>query len=204
MNRPELLCDVSRETEDLLSEYVVLLKRWNKRINLVSRNTIKDVWTRHVNDSLQLVPLIAPAVQTCCDLGSGAGFPGVVLAIAGRERITPLKVTCVEADQRKAVFLRTVSRETGVAFSVETTRIERLLPQGADLVTARALAPLDQLLGYAARHRSEGGRALFLKGAGYDVECKDAEKNWCFESTMHSSKTDPSGVIVEIGGLSRV
>jgi len=191
---------VSRETLDRLDIYARLLTKWNRAVNLVGPDSLPDLWRRHVLDSAQLLPQLpqAPAgrVRRVADLGSGAGFPGLVLAILGAGEIH-----LVESDGRKAQFLREVSRETAAGAQVHQARIEDLSPLCADCVTARALAPLDRLLDYAARHLAPGGVALFLKGRGAAEELTQAAARWSMAVTRHPSRSDPGGTILRIGEL---
>ena len=155
--------NVSRETTARLDAYAALLAKWNPAINLVARSTMTDFWTRHILDSAQLFDLAPPGARHWADLGSGAGLPGLVIAILAPERTLDLRVTLIDSDQRKAAFLIAALRETGVRAEVRAERIEDLAPLGADIITARALAPLPVLLAYAERHLSAGGAALFPK-----------------------------------------
>ncbi len=196
--------DVSRETLQRLKTYEALLKKWNPAINLVSPNTLKDAWDRHFIDSAQIFDLAPENARHWADLGSGGGFPGMVIAILAAEKAPDMRVTLVESDQRKATFLRTVARETGVAATVIAKRIEDVPPLQADVVSARALASLAQLLGFAERHLCPDGIALFPKGAAHDRELAEARESWHFEVQETRSQTDPDAVIFSIGGLARV
>ena len=191
---------VSRETLERLDTYVRLLEKWNKAINLVGPATLREVWQRHLLDSAQLLPLLPPPpsnrLRRIADLGSGAGFPGLVLAILGAGEIH-----LVESDSRKCQFLREVSRETAANAMVHQARIEELSPLYADCVTARALAPLDLLLDYAARHLSVGGTALFLKGRDAARELTQAEARWSMAVSRHRSITDPAATVLRISAL---
>jgi 16S rRNA (guanine527-N7)-methyltransferase len=191
--------DVSRETLKQLIEYKELLEKWQKRINLVSAATLPEFWLRHADDSAQLAPLLPKAARTLVDLGSGAGFPGLVLALMEKRLHTHL----VESDQRKAAFLGEVCRATGLAraVTIHAQRIERLRELKADVVTARALAPLSELLGYAEKILAPDGVCLFLKGARVDGELADARKSWRMNVDRIKSRTDDSGVILRITDL---
>lgn len=191
--------NVSRETLDI---YRDLLSKWSPKINLVSAQTLKDAGSRHFDDSLQVADLCPVGAETWADLGSGGGFPGAVVAMARKDR--DLAVTLVESDQRKAAFLRTVSRETGVPFKVITGRIEEIEPLDADVVSARALAPLEVLLGFMERHAKPDGIGVFMKGSTWQSEVDIARKKWRFTLKAHTSVTRPDAAILEIGGLSRV
>lgn len=193
--------DVSRETLARLEAYVALLKKWNRRINLVSRRGLDDVWRRHMLDSLQLLPYRGAAdVQgPWLDLGSGAGFPGLILAIAGVRAMH-----LVESDGRKCAFLREAARVTGTEVTVHNDRIEALPGQGAATISARALAPLPRLLSWAYPHLVPGGQILLLKGQDVDVELTEAAKYWKMTSRRIPSVTDGSGSILQLTEISRV
>lgn len=192
---------VSRETQYALDRYADLLTKWNPRINLVASSTIKDVQTRHFEDSLQVASLRPSGSKTWVDLGSGGGFPGAVVAIVHKG---DLGVTLVESDTRKATFLRTVSRETNTPFTVLSKRIEAIPSLHADVVSARALAPLPKLLAHVDQHMQPAGTALFQKGESWREEVLEARKQWHFSMETHTSVTNPNAVILEIGDLSRV
>src|SRR5215472_15780754 len=156
--------DVSRETRDRLEAMVLTLGRWQKAINLVGRTTLEDIWIRHVLDSAQLVSLLPKEAKTLTDLGSGGGFPGLVLAALRPD----LEVTLIEADARKGAFLGEASRRMALPKlpKVVIGRIEAVPPAPADVLTARALAPLGQLLDWAAHHQAANTICLFHKGKG--------------------------------------
>lgn len=184
---------VSRETMDRLKAYVDLLVRWNQRINLVGRNTIGDVWRRHILDSAQLYAYISPHARILVDLGSGAGLPGLVLGILGVPELH-----LVESDNRKVAFLREALRITGTKANIHATRIDRVKPMVADTVTARALAPVSELLEISERFRGPGTRCLFLKGAGVETELTAAAEAWKMRLTRFPSVSDPSGCILQL------
>lgn len=196
--------DVSRETSARLERYAALLRKWNPRINLVSKSTLDDLWTRHMADSAQLHALAPHPVRHWADLGAGGGFPGLVIAILAIETGSPEHVTLVESDTRKAAFLRTVVRETGAPASVATERIEALPPLGAEVVSARALADLSTLLAYTERHMAPEGLALFPKGAGWKKELAAAQEKWKFRCRVVKSETEDGPVILSISGVLRV
>ncbi|PIE15960.1 MAG: 16S rRNA (guanine(527)-N(7))-methyltransferase RsmG [Rhodobacterales bacterium] len=195
--------DVSRETLERLDTYAALLTKWNPAINLVAPSTLQHLWSRHFLDSAQVLG-IAPDAKKWVDIGTGGGFPGLIVAILAAQTHPDLAVTCIESDLRKATFLRTVARETGVDVQVISNRIEQVEPLHADVLSARALAPLNKLLGFAERHLSPDGRALFLKGASYADEVKEALENWRFQADTYASKTDLNAVILTLGDISRV
>jgi 16S rRNA (guanine527-N7)-methyltransferase len=192
--------DVSRETSSALEAYAALLAKWQARINLVARDSLADLWRRHFLDSAQLVPLLPPGDDPITDLGSGAGFPGLVLSI-----LTGREVHLIDSDQRKGVFLMEAARVTGVAerVKVHTGRIEALQPWPAPIVTARALASLGQLLDWAAPFLAAGSTCLFLKGARAEEELTEAARSWTMETERHRSLTDPSGVILKLHHIQR-
>lgn len=194
--------DVSRETLARLDLFAALLEKWNPRINLVSRNSLADLWTRHIADSVQVFRCVTPQGHWV-DLGSGGGFPGIIIAILAQEAVPDLRVTLIESDQRKSAFLRTAARETGAKCQVISRRIEAVEPQQADILSARALADLDTLLGFAERHLKPGGVALFPKGVTWEKECAAARKRWNFQAQPITSRTDPDAVILRIEGVSR-
>lgn len=187
-----------------LNIYAALLGKWSPKINLVSSASLPQVWSRHIADSAQLLDLAPTGVRHWVDLGAGAGFPGAVIAILGVDLPDRVQVTLIESDQRKAAFLRAVSRETGVAFSVLAERIEDVSPLRADVVSARALAPVGQLAAYASFHLRQGGTALFLKGRQVEAEVDSARKQWGFDLTRHQSKTDATATVLEMKAIRRV
>jgi 16S rRNA (guanine527-N7)-methyltransferase len=193
----QLGIDVSRETGDRLEVLVNTLERWQKAINLVGRTTMGDVWRRHVLDSAQLRPLIPAEAKTLVDLGSGAGFPGLVVAALRPD----LAVTLIESDARKAAFLGEAARRMTLEKppKVVIGRIEAVAPTPADVITARALAPLGQLLTWADRHRTDTAICLFHKGKGWQVEVTEAMKDWDIPLQTFNSVTDLDAVILRIG-----
>lgn len=196
---------VSRETLGRLETYAALLRKWNPAINLVSRDSLPDLWRRHLLDSAQLTALIPPQQSlTILDMGSGAGFPGLVLAILALEGERPWTIHLAESDTRKATFLSTVARETGAKPIIHTQRIERLTPFPVDLVTARALAPLDKLLDYAAPFLTAGSECLFLKGVAAEDELTATAKTWNMVADRLPSRSGPTGVILRLREISRV
>jgi len=188
---------VSRETLAKLKAYVGLLEDWNARHNLVSANSLAEVWQRHVADSAQLSPLIPEGSKSLIDLGSGAGFPGMVLALLRPE----LHVVLTESIAKKCRFLEEVAARTGANVEVRHARMESLKPEPFDIVTARACAPLAKLLTYAQRFQGRATRNLFLKGQSVEVELTEARKTWKMAVTKHPSLTDASGTILEIREL---
>ncbi|MGY3486136.1 16S rRNA (guanine527-N7)-methyltransferase [Bradyrhizobium sp. USDA 4011] len=198
------LTPVSRETEVRLDRYVALLLEWQAKTNLVAPSTLANLWTRHVSDSLQLLSL-APSAKSWVDLGSGGGFPGVVLACALAE--TPgARIHLVERIAKKAAFLREAIRVTASPGTVHLADIGDTVDRIAgpiDCVTARALAPLHQLIGFAEPWVKKGAKALFLKGQDVEAELTEATKYWNIEPKLHSSRTGGQGWIVELGSIER-
>jgi 16S rRNA (guanine527-N7)-methyltransferase len=198
------LTPVSRETESRLDRYVALLLEWQAKTNLVAASTLLNLWTRHIADSLQLLS-IAPRAKTWIDLGSGGGFPGVVLACALAE--TPgATVHLVERITKKAAFLREAIRVTGAPGAVHLADIGDTVERFAgavDCVTARAVAPLHQLIGFAEPLVKRGAKALFLKGQDVEAELTEATKYWKIEPKLHSSRTGGQGWIVELDAIER-
>ena len=157
--------NVSRETLDRLFSFCDLVEKWNPAINLISKSGIAEIWNRHIIDSAQLFQQMPDRAREWCDLGSGGGFPGIVLAILAKQLQPNAQVILVESDRRKSVFLAQASRLLDIDVRVKTQRIEELEPQNADVLSARALAPLSDLCGYAYRHLKPDGVAIFPKGA---------------------------------------
>ena len=196
--------NVSRETFERLSIYVELLKKWNPKINLVSRSTLDDIWTRHIVDSAQMFKLSDSKTLRWVDLGSGGGFPGLVLAIISKELAPQTQFTLVESDQRKCAFLRTVARETGVKITVIAQRIEGVDPQNADILSARALSDLPMLLQYAKLHLAKTGHCLFPKGQRWEKEVNIARDSWHFEYEAITSETNAEAVILKVNEIIHV
>ncbi|NEU98695.1 16S rRNA (guanine(527)-N(7))-methyltransferase RsmG [Bradyrhizobium uaiense] len=198
------LTPVSRETEARLDRFIALLLEWQAKTNLVAPSTLPNLWTRHVSDSLQLLSL-APTAKSWVDLGSGGGFPGVVLACVLTE--TPgARVHLVERVAKKAAFLREAIRVTASPGTVHLADIGDTVDRIAgpiDCVTARALAPLHQLIGFAEPWVKKGAKALFLKGQDVEAELTEATKYWIIEPRLHSSRTGGQGWIVELGSIER-
>lgn len=197
------LADVSRETIDRLNIFANLLIKWTPRINLVAKSTLSNLWHRHIVDSAQIYPLAQHPVAHWVDLGSGGGFPGLVIAILAAERNSPQRMTLIESDARKSAFLRTVIRETDVVANVITARIENVAPLAADVVSVRALADLCTLLSYFERHLAPDGTALVLKGAAWEKELSEAQTRWNFDYRLATSKTESGSVVLAITGVAR-
>ncbi|GJD52622.1 Ribosomal RNA small subunit methyltransferase G [Methylobacterium crusticola] len=193
---------VSRETAGRLDLYVAELTRWQRIKNLVGPSTLSEVWTRHIADSLQLLAL-APDATRWLDLGSGAGIPGLILAIAGRER-PGFKVDLVESNARKGAFLREAARITGAPAAVHIARIETVVARftAAEIVCARALAPLPQLLAWTAPLLQKGAVGLFPKGRDTLTELTLARETWRFSADLIPSRTDSEARIVRVSSVS--
>ncbi|MEM7597775.1 MAG: 16S rRNA (guanine(527)-N(7))-methyltransferase RsmG [Pseudomonadota bacterium] len=187
-----------------LKIYEALLNKWNPAINLVAKSTLADAWQRHIVDSAQIYALADDGAGHWADLGSGGGFPGMVIAILAAEKLTPKWVSLVESDTRKCTFLRTVARETGIDVTIVNARIEDSPPLQADVLSARALADLTTLLSFCDQHLSASGQALFLKGASWQKELEEAQRSWRFEHQVVTRKTDDGPAILRISGVSRV
>ncbi|MEZ5932937.1 MAG: 16S rRNA (guanine(527)-N(7))-methyltransferase RsmG [Alphaproteobacteria bacterium] len=192
------LANVSRETLERLTAYLDLIKRWQPAINLVGPATLADAWRRHILDSAQLLPHLPDDLVALYDLGSGAGLPGMVLAIMGQG-----KIHLVESDQRKAQFLKEVARILDIDIKIHVQRIETLPPLCATVVTARALAPLPRLLDLAAPLLQPGGHCLFLKGQTLPDELTEARKCWRMQSHSFPSLSEPSASILKLWDIER-
>jgi 16S rRNA (guanine527-N7)-methyltransferase len=193
--------DVSRETKEKLELMERELRRWQAIKNLVGPATLDQIWDRHIVDSLQLLDL-APDAQTWLDLGSGAGFPGLVLAIAGAER--ELKVHLVESNSRKCAFLRHVTRLAGVSATIHEARLETVIPGftgQVDVVSARALAALPLLLEWTEPLLKAGTIGVFPKGRDAEIELTEARKRWTFTADILPSRTDSEARILRITSI---
>jgi 16S rRNA (guanine527-N7)-methyltransferase len=190
---------VSSDITERLRRFTELLLTWNASLNLIAPGDAAAVWERHVEDSLQLAALIPAGVDRAVDLGSGGGFPGLVLAVA-----TGIRFDLIESDRRKAAFLRSAILETGAPATVHARRIEAAAVPPAPLVTARALAPLTRLLPLAARLLAPGGVCLFLKGARVQEELASVAGAWRMETETLPSRTHTDGTILRLRGLRQV
>ena len=199
--QPDILQDVSRESLEKLKAYHQLLLKWQKAINLVSKNTLGDAWNRHFVDSAHVAQYISPHVRVLADIGSGGGFPGLVLAMLRPD----LEIHLIESDERKCQFLRTVSRETETPVSIHTLRVEDMPSDFTpDCVSARALADLTLLLDYCApwAQRNPQLEALFMKGARAEEEIAQSTERYAFHSQSYPSATDKQAVILKISEIS--
>ncbi len=189
-----------------LETYVATLVKWQRRINLIGPATVADIWHRHILDCGQLANRIPSRPLRVCDLGSGAGLPGLVLAAMGIGAGEGGCLDLVESDSRKAAFLREANRLMGTHGRVENRRIEEMAETGAsgyDIITARALAPLPKLLEMSNNLLKTGGKLLFLKGKGADAELTESEKAWKMRVTKMPSASDSEGVILLIEDLKK-
>lgn len=196
--------DVSRETMERLEVFAEVLKKWNPKINLVSKRSLDDLWVRHIVDSVQVFKMASADVSRWVDIGSGGGFPGVVAAIIATDENPDTKFTLIESDQRKCAFLRNAARECGVSVNVISKRIEHVDSQNADILSARALADLSDLLEFSERHLAEDGTALFPKGENWKKEVDKSQREWHFDLDPVKSLTEPNAVILKIRGIVRV
>ena len=198
-----VLDGVSRETSVLLEVFADELVRWTKRINLIAPATVADVKHRHIEDSLQLANFLSVTPAKWCDLGSGGGLPGIPLAILAQGWLLETQFVLIESDARKAAFLRTISTKLDLPVTTLSARIEAVPPQAADIVSARALAPLDKLLGYVHRHLKSDGTALLMKGRNHAEEVEAARRNWHFDLEVQPSRTDPEARILVLRNIAR-
>ncbi len=198
------LTDVSRETFADFQVYGALLAKWNRKINLVSPTAARDFWGRHALDSWQVTRHLPEGARSIVDLGSGAGFPGIALAIHSKQAGTGAHVTLVESAGKKANFLRAVIRELKLPATVWAGRAEAMEPQVFDVITARAFAPLPRLLSYAHPFWGAGSCALLLKGQGAEQELTEASKQWIYDVKSTVSISDSTGVLLCIKGLAPV
>jgi 16S rRNA (guanine527-N7)-methyltransferase len=201
-SRALALTPVSRETSERLDRFVAVLLAWQQHTNLIAASTEPTLWTRHIADSLQLLRL-APQARVWIDLGSGAGFPGLVIACALAD-VPGARVHLVESSTKKAVFLREAAHAAGVPAEIHAVRIEDFAknpPASVDVVTARALAPLARLLPAAYPLLTTGALGLFPKGQDVDVELTEAAKCWSIQSSLVPSLTDPKARIVRVTGI---
>lgn len=196
-----LAARVSRETLDRLETFAQALVKWQKAINLVSPTTLPQLWLRHILDSAQVFDQVPEAATRWIDFGSGGGFPGLVCAAIAAEKRPDLKITLVESDARKGAFLREAARQMGVNVEVLTRRIEDVSPSNSDIVSARALAPLNTLCAYALPHLSPGGICLFQKGARHAEELETARQDWQMDVTTIPSVTDLDAVLLKVENL---
>ena len=193
--------NVSRETLARLMELEALVLKWTTAVNLISKNSAAQVWTRHILDSAQISVFSGPKGGKWVDLGSGGGFPALVLAVLAKDWEEAATFVLIESDARKAAFLLQAIRSLDLSAKVIVQRIDDVDPLDADVLTARALAPLDAMLPHAVRHLGANGRAFFPKGSTYRDEIAAAHPLWAFRCTAHQSLTDPASAILEVDGV---
>lgn len=195
--------NVSRETYAELQEFAALVQKWTLRINLISKASVPTLWDRHIVDSVQLYRLAPDEYEKWVDIGSGGGFPGIVVAILGKSAQPGAGFTLIESDQRKALFLKTAARELSLPVTVIAERIEDASSQGADIVSARALTALSGLLPLIQRHLKPTGVALLHKGQRYQAEVAEARQSWGFDLEEDPSITNPDARLLTLKRIHR-
>ncbi len=194
---------VANEDLGRLRAYVTLLEKWQAKINLVGADSLNDVWRRHILDSAQLGPLLPPDAKIIADIGSGAGFPGLVLAILARSTQSSREFHLIESNERKCAFLREANRITGAGAKIHHSRAEKLPDLSADVIISRAVASLDELLEYADSILKKDGQCLFLKGKKWREDLTQAKKNWIINESTIQSLSDSSGMILKLEAIAR-
>ena len=195
--------NVSRETIADLETFQNLVLEWNKKFNLISKSSEKDIWKRHILDSLQLINYIDTEDKTLYDFGSGAGFPGVVLAIFAKHNLPNLNITLIESIKKKAHFLEEVKNALGLNVNIINDRIEKIKLKKSDIITSRALAALENLFEYAIPFSKKDTKLIFPKGISWQVELENAQKKWNFTYDKIPSETSEEGVILIVKNLRR-
>ena len=190
--------NVSRETLYSFYEYETLLSKWNEKINLVSKNTLVDIWERHFLDSGQIIEHVEASGKRWVDVGSGAGFPGLVVALLLRDRKIDCDLVLVEKNSKKGFFLNEVIRKLNLSVEVVNDNIDNLEPLNADILTARAFSELNNLIEIAFRHRKKEGICLFLKGENYRIELDKTLNYWFFDYDIVDSLSSSSGKIIRV------
>jgi len=190
--------NVSRETLNGFYEYETLLSKWNEKINLVSKNTLVDIWERHFLDSGQIIKHVEVSGKRWVDVGSGAGFPGLVVALLLRDRKIDCDLVVVEKNSKKVFFLNEVIRKLNLSVEVVNDKIDNLEPLNADILTARAFSELNNLIEIAFRHRKKEGICLFLKGENYRIELDKTLNYWFFDYDIVDSLSSSSGKIIRV------
>lgn len=193
--------DVSPETHLRLVSLWDLVQKWNPAINLVSGASLSDGWRRHILDSAQLFEIAGVTKGLWADLGSGGGFPGLIIAALAFEKSPGLEVALVESDKRKATFLAQAARTLGLSVQVHCARVETLGPLDADVVSARALAPLSKLCGMISRHLKHGGVGIVPKGPSHETELQEARKLWQFQQEVFASRTQPDSAVLQLWNI---
>ncbi|MEZ5798641.1 MAG: 16S rRNA (guanine(527)-N(7))-methyltransferase RsmG [Paracoccaceae bacterium] len=194
---------VSAKAIEKLRLFQALVEKWSPRINLVARSTVAEIWQRHIVDSAILCQVEVPTPRKWVDLGAGGGFPGLVIAVIQQDRGAATKVVLVESDLRKATFLREAARQMAVPVEVLSERAESLAPLGADVVSARALAPLPALCALAHRHLAPGGVCLFPKGERFAAEVEEARKSWSFDLETRENPGHKGAALLVLRNLNR-
>lgn len=195
--------DVSRETFAELERFQDMVLEWNNKFNLISRTSAEDIWNRHILDSLQLYKFIDDKAKNLYDFGSGAGFPGMVLAIASQKHFPNLKVSLIESIRKKTTFLNEVKNRLNLGVDIYNERIENLKLPKADIITSRAMASLEKLLNYAYPFYKKETTLLFLKGKTWREEIENSLKSWSFDWEAFDSITDNDGKILSIRNIRR-
>lgn len=195
---------VSRETFELLKAYEASLHEWQKKFNLVSNASLADAWNRHFLDSVQLYKLIPENAKVLYDFGSGAGFPGMVLAIMAKEKTPYLKVKLIESIGKKTLYLNEVKQLTGTDVEIINDRIENIKAEQADVITSRAMCSLKELFAYTIKFCGAQTRCIFPKGKKYKEEIEEAQKEWRFKYDVVPSEQSTEGVILVVSNLSRI
>ena len=190
--------NVSRETLNGFYEYETLLTKWNEKINLVSKNTLVDIWERHFLDSGQIIKHVEASGKRWVDVGSGAGFPGLVVALLLRDRKIDCDLVLVEKNPKKGFFLNEVIRKLNLSVEVLNDNIDTIEPLNADILTARAFSELKNLIEIAFRHRKKEGICLFLKGENYRIELDKTLNYWFFDYDIVDSLSSSSGKIIRV------
>ena len=201
--KDDILKDVSRETIELLKQLRVLVEKWNKSINLISKSTVPEIWSRHILDSAQIFYARNKRFKRWLDIGSGAGFPGLVVSILAQDNNINGEIVLVDSDTRKCAFLSTVKRELSLNLYIINNRIELCERQEADVISARALTDLSNLLELSFNHMNDDSTLIFAKGKSWREELFVAQKTWNFSWEAVTSITDPKSVVLKIGELSR-
>ncbi len=195
------ICRVSDDALERLKTFVALLEKWRTKINLVGRRSLDNPWHRHILDSAQLGPLLPPGTKSIADIGSGAGFPGLVLALIDLPGGPDVHI--IESNQRKCAFLREVNRATGAGAVIHHCRIENLSNLRVNVATARGVAPLTKLLQFAVPVLKKNGKCFFLKGKKWQEELTRAKKDWNMKESNISSLSDSLGMVIKLEALSR-
>ena len=193
--------NVSRETIKSLFEYEILLSKWNSKINLVSKNTLAHVWNRHFLDSGQIIKHVDASRKRWVDVGSGAGFPGLVIALLLRDREIDCELVLIEKSTKKVYFLNEVIRKLDLNVKVLNNDIGNVEPLNADILSARAFSELNDLIQIAHIHRKENGICLFLKGENYRLEIDKTLNYWFFDYDIFNSLSNPSGKIIRVKNI---